>query len=325
MRFTEDEKETTERLFFGGSSARGIAYELNRHHSTILRYLKAPFHNVVFKKSGRKRIHNEQELELIREAVGKKISASALKKKHNLKGSIRTIQRIMRGERQRQINQNLRPELSPEEEKERLQFCKKYCSFKRWGDTIFAGLKQFHVNSPVADSNVPSDMSSDSLATSKKEKTRSILVWGGVSAYNVFPLMFNVEPARVVDFISEYSSSLEHPTHARVRHETIAAEDGRSINRPELIQKPLDINEQNLKTFQWPPNSPDLNLILRYWEQLEKKIYENDQQYTSVTDLVMALEKAWSSMTPAVVREEVSKYEKRLSSIIDAGGKYVTC
>lgn len=143
-------------------------------HKNSIRYFNL---NCVLgvKKRGRKRVHSDEQIVQIQEAALEKYTAADLRKKLKLRGSIRTIQRVMR--KARKLGKY---ELGLMDLVCRVTFCQKYCQFGRWDQILFTGVKKFSLIGPGK--------------KSRPFKNRSVNVWAGVSYHEILPLLFNVEP-----------------------------------------------------------------------------------------------------------------------------------
>ncbi|GBO38638.1 hypothetical protein AVEN_47427-1 [Araneus ventricosus] len=53
------------------------------------------------------------------------------------------------------------------------------------------------------------------------------------------------------------------------------------------------LNSKNVSVLEWPPMSPDLNLIENVWGIMPRKVYENGGQFYSVNALKTSTESAW--------------------------------
>ena len=69
----------------------------------------------------------------------------------------------------------------------------------------------------------------------------------------------------------------------------------------------------------WPPNSPDLNLIENLWAILTEKVYQVD--CTGVRSLKQRIRKCWREMiNPETLRALVEDMPNRIQLVIEAKG-----
>ena len=56
------------------------------------------------------------------------------------------------------------------------------------------------------------------------------------------------------------------------------------------------ISDQTLTLMDWPPYSPDLNIVVNVWGWLLRKVYEESNQNKHVPWLINAIEPAWNEI-----------------------------
>ena len=57
------------------------------------------------------------------------------------------------------------------------------------------------------------------------------------------------------------------------------------------------IRKQNVTLLDWPPYSPDLNIMENVWGWLARKVYESGKQYETKSYLIEVINKAWSTIS----------------------------
>ena len=78
------------------------------------------------------------------------------------------------------------------------------------------------------------------------------------------------------------------------------------------------IESVNWVVLDWPPHSPDLNIIEHIWAWMKRKVSELNPQ--SVDDLVMILNDVWNSIDQNYINNLVSSMPKRLKYVIENNG-----
>lgn len=68
----------------------------------------------------------------------------------------------------------------------------------------------------------------------------------------------------------------------------------------------------------WPPQSPDLNIIEPMWDHLKEEV--SRMARTSKDSLWTSLQKAWSCINKNVLRKYLKSMPKRCQAVIDANG-----
>ena len=70
---------------------------------------------------------------------------------------------------------------------------------------------------------------------------------------------------------------------------------------------------------EWPPNSPDLNLMdFRVWGRLKELI--NSETFGSAGELKVALKREWDALNQEEINRAADDFPKRLDAVIRVDG-----
>lgn len=72
--------------------------------------------------------------------------------------------------------------------------------------------------------------------------------------------------------------------------------------------------------LEWPPQSPDLNLIEACWSDMEIELGPAYARCMTVEGLKEAMRDAWNNITPQRLEELIRGLRTKLQAVIDAGG-----
>jgi transposase len=80
---------------------------------------------------------------------------------------------------------------------------------------------------------------------------------------------------------------------------------------------------QNIEILEWPPHSPDINIIEHIWHYLKDEIYKlpaanSKNNLWSNVELVM--DQIWSSKTTAKINKLYDSLPQRMKAVIAAHG-----
>ena len=73
----------------------------------------------------------------------------------------------------------------------------------------------------------------------------------------------------------------------------------------------------------WPPQSPDLNLIENLWSIIKRKVYEKGRQFGNKKELWGRILEVSSQTLTEVVKKLTSSVDERLVNLIQNGGKQI--
>ena len=80
--------------------------------------------------------------------------------------------------------------------------------------------------------------------------------------------------------------------------------------------------KQKLKVVNWPPYSPDLNVIETLWAILADKVKQRGPQGRG--ELIEFIKKAWAEVKMPTIRALVDEFRDRLKVCVEGGGNLVT-
>ena len=85
--------------------------------------------------------------------------------------------------------------------------------------------------------------------------------------------------------------------------------------------------EQGIPVTDWPPYSPDLNLIEHVWRRLKEKVLELHPELADISGeenireaLGKALQEAWDALLEDLFTSSIERMEKRVKACIKAKG-----
>ena len=68
----------------------------------------------------------------------------------------------------------------------------------------------------------------------------------------------------------------------------------------------------------WPPNSPDMNLIENLWAILSEIVYREEMK--SLLALKRRIRRVWKSLDPQILQNLVNDMPRRIAEVIAADG-----
>lgn len=80
------------------------------------------------------------------------------------------------------------------------------------------------------------------------------------------------------------------------------------------------IQSQNVGLLSWTPYSPDLNLIENVWGWLTLEIYGSGKQFSSVPELVKAIEFGWDSISLNYLASLYQSLPNRMTEVLERQG-----
>ena len=148
----------------------------------------------------------------------------------------------------------------------------------------------------------------------------AIMVWAGISCLGKTQLAFCPNKMNSQGYQKILGDTLL-PFLARFPHiEWTLQQDNAAVHASKSTKQWLE--EQNIRTLNWPARSPDLNCIENAWSMLSREIYNNCRQFESVDQLKLALTAAWDKMTQKRMEPLINSMPNRINQVIKRGGKF---
>ena len=80
------------------------------------------------------------------------------------------------------------------------------------------------------------------------------------------------------------------------------------------------MREHGIETFEWPPNSPDLNLMENAWAWMSKHVYAPGRRPRTIPELIAAIRRAWDDLTMQVLNGLLQSMPERIRNLHRAKG-----
>lgn len=102
--------------------------------------------------------------------------------------------------------------------------------------------------------------------------------------------------------------------------ELLFQQDNAPVHSARLTQEWF--RSKNIEVLEWPPQSPDLNLIENVWGRLKYEL--RGRKFETQDDLWDEIERLWHQVPLEFVRSLYNSIERRISAVIKSKGSYTT-
>ncbi|GFX77101.1 transposable element Tcb1 transposase [Trichonephila clavipes] len=149
----------------------------------------------------------------------------------------------------------------------------------------------------------------------------SLMVWGAISWCGLGPLVTlhgKVKAAHYVHILGD----LVHPfVQTSFSGECpLYQDDNAPIHTAKIVQEWLAEHEGEVGHLDWPPQSPDLNIIEHLWGYLESKLRARFPPSSTISALETALHEEWLHIPLQVVHDLYASIPRRIQSVIQSKG-----
>jgi len=152
---------------------------------------------------------------------------------------------------------------------------------------------------------------------------RTIKVWGCISSEGVGPLVRYYGTMNSDDFLKILQNNLPlwYPKirgTATRQGSLIFQQDNSKIHTANKIIEWL--NDNKIRTLEWPPYSPDLNPIENLWGIIQDKLYENRDKLSSADEVWQETERIWKYELNGYVFNSYRNMHNRIIEVVNRQG-----
>ena len=165
---------------------------------------------------------------------------------------------------------------------------------------------------------------SDSIVYPKEAHPLKLMVWGGISKRYKTPLIIfekkeTMDAHKYVNKILK-GTQLEDKMNAEYPDGWVLMQDNAPPHNARITKDYLD--QVGRTVLEWPPHSPDLNVIEHVWAWIKRKVCELMPK--TIEDLVYILNFVWNSIDQCHIDNLVNSMPKRLEMVIKNQGGQIT-
>lgn len=311
-------------LIESGLSQRQVAKELKISRcgvQEVLKKYKKEGKVEDMQRTGRPKAFNErQERLLVRNVkIDPFLTASALRNKFNWSKmvTVQTVRNILRRYKLFGRITAVKPLLSKLQKKKRFEWCKEHIQWAptKWNSVIFSDESAIELRSKRRKYvRRPKKTRYNEKYILKSTKfTSKLLVWGGVKANGKRFLVRCIGNVNSQEYQIILDEALPHLYNSRCifQHDGATCHTSRSTTEY-LDQKQIRI----LKN--WPPQSPDLNVIENIWDYLKQKL---DMKVTNtLDDLWTAAYDEFHKIPDEYIKRLFDSIPRRLTAVLSRKG-----
>lgn len=320
-------REVLENYCDAGYSFRRIASMLKVSFTTVKNYVKKFKIKKVNSKAGRKRIISKRVGDRMKakykkcELLSARDGISFINEVSNIQPSKQTVIRELKNRRFKCRVRPKKPDMSDGQMKKREKFYQvhKNFNYQDFQKYIFSDESSFQVKSPskqrtfyCLDNEHPSPKS---YRPTLKFGGGSVMVWGYISFKGVGKIVriegtitkqkyCDLLESALLDGMTDQSLSIADYTFVQ---------DNAPSHTADLTKKWL--REQHISVLEWPPNSPDMNIIEHVWAELDKAVRLRDQEIFDKDSLFNVIEDEWKKIPLSYIQRLYKSLPRRIAAL----------
>lgn len=220
----------------------------------------------------------------------------------------------------RHVRARNKPLLNEKMKKKRLAFATRMTrSPKYWNQVVFIDEKYFELTWGAKSAWIGPNHPIPILP--KKKHPPKVMVWGAVSARGKFLLVRipQGETLKAESYIRLLEENLlpDLPVIFPAKFRPVILEDGAPAHAAKVTNSWYQ-NNGVVKIPDFPPNSPDLNIMENVWKLLGDKVAARSA--TNLDELWTALQEEWSNLSMKIIKKIIRSVPDRLDAVVNANG-----
>lgn len=190
---------------------------------------------------------------------------------------------------------------------------------KEWYRVVFSDEKKFNLEGPDGYNYYFHDLRKETHQLDRlHSRVGGVMVWGAISYYGTCELQF-------LNTTMNGKCYLEVLEKAFPAFESLFGQlpwtfqhDNAPIHTARVVKS--YIQSKNVALLDWPPYSPDLNIIENVWGWLARKVYESGRQYSTKDELIEAIKRSWSTISLDYIKSLYDSMPNRIYEVISNRG-----
>lgn len=198
----------------------------------------------------------------------------------------------------------------------RLNFARTHMTWStQWKHVVFSDEKKFNLEGPDGYNYYFHDLRKEEHHLDRlHSRVGGVMVWGAISYYGTCELQFLTSRMNAQDYNKVLKTAFPHFQNLQwtFQHDNAPIHTARSVKSW--------IRDQKVDLMEWPPYSPDLNIIENVWGWLARKVYESGKQYSTKTELIEGIKQAWSTISLNYIEKLYNSIANRVFEVISNKG-----
>lgn len=319
---TSEERGKIEAYFEQKLSFRKIGEKIGRSARVVFNYIK---NQNSYGKNMKGRpasiLTPTDKRAILRIASNSSDSIPKIKVKAGVSASISTVRRlIVDAPHIQRMKLKKKPVLKPIHKEKRLDFAKVHMTWNtEWHTVVFSDEKKFNLDGPDGYNFYYHDMRKEEVILSRRHsRIGGIMVWGAISYYGQIKLQFKTTKLNAEHYKNILERAFPECSNIFRPLRWIFQQDNAPIHNARVVK--AWISDQNVTLMDWPPYSPDLNIVENVWGWLSLKVYEGGKQYEDVPLLINAIETAWDEISLDYLKTLYDSIPNRIFEVIKHHG-----
>lgn len=301
---------------------REIAEKIGKSKSVVCNFLKnTSGYGKNIKGRTKKKLSGTDERRILREASNSHCSASKIRTNLEINASVDTVRRVIRKAKHlKRLKLKKKPPLNNQRKDSRIVFARNHMTWKaEWHTVVFSDEKRFNLDGPDGFNFYFHDIRKEEHFLSRHHsREKGVMVWGAISYYGTCQLQFVSSKMNATHYKGLLEKAFPDFNNIFGPLPWTFQQDNAPIHTARVVKS--WIQEQNVTLMEWPPYSPDLNIIENVWGWMTRKVYESGRQFEDIQSLTDAINTAWREVSLNYLKSLYDSLTDRIYEVISKNG-----
>lgn len=238
--------------------------------------------------------------------------------------SARTIQRELRRKLFVRDRVKKTPHITQRIAMKRITFAKEHLpkGAQFWTRVIFSDEKKWNLKGNDGYVSIWREKTNEYTFETDLRRLPGVMVWGAICANGAA-------------YICRMKGKIKATTYQKMLEDEVFGKDLTNLPEDFIFQQdnaPVHVarsskayfQRRQIPLLQWPPYSPDLNILENLWAIVSKKVYENGKEYETADELWESVCRHFLEIPIETIQNLYQSIPERLISVIELGGKRTT-
>ncbi|GBM98327.1 Transposable element Tc1 transposase [Araneus ventricosus] len=147
------------------------------------------------------------------------------------------------------------------------------------------------------------------------------MLWGTFSWAVLGPVVVVEQTMKAANYLNIIADQL-HPYMAFVfpAGNGIFQQDNAPCHKARIVLEWFEEHTHEFHLMSWPPNSPDLNLMERIWDVMERQLRAQTPPCPNISTLRDRYLDIWYNLSPVMYQKLVASMPRRVADVLKAKG-----
>ena len=235
--------------------------------------------------------------------------------------SPRTIQRFLKAKEFDSVRIRKAPRLTKAAQLKRLEFARKHLSNYEniWPKVIFSDEKKWNLSGNNGYIRIWREKTRNYTFDCDLRRKPGVMVWGAISSNGAAYIVRLKGKITALSYQRMLEDIIFHKNNHNLPADFVFQQDNAPVH---VAGSSKDFfKNRKIPLLEWPPYSPDLNIIENLWGIISKRVYRDGKEYLTPDELWESVSEEFIAISTETIQKLYKSIPKRLVSCLEMKGK----